>query len=57
MTKDEVFSQVSELVSDGAGVGTRTPKAHSPVSGLWFDRKELLGEGRPSPGPNHEVSV
>ena len=44
MTKDKILSQVSELVSDGARVGTRASKAHSPVSWLWLDRRELQGE-------------
>lgn len=44
MTKDKILSQVSELVSDGARVGTRASKAHSPVSWLWLDRRELLDE-------------
>ena len=57
MTKDKIVSQVSEIVSDGARVGTRASKAHSPLSWLWLDRQELLGEGRSSLGTNQEASV
>ena len=57
MTKDKIISQVSEILSDGARVGTRASKAHSPVSWLWLDRRELLGEGRPNLGTNQEAGV
>lgn len=57
MTKDKIVSQVSEIVSDGARVGTRASKAHSPLSWLWLDRRELLGEGRSNLGTNQEAGV
>lgn len=46
MTKDKIVSQVSELVSDGASVGTRASKAHSPVSWLWVKEDPILGQTR-----------
>lgn len=51
MTKDKILSQVSELVSDGARVGTRASKAHSPVSWLWLDRRELRVKSLRKPDP------